>query len=315
MAKRKTPVSKHKHVPIPHLGHDVVLVDREQLRFRSHGRCYGMPTHLKGILAVPTPAVFSWAAKSTLYGYPIYGNDQYGDCFYTATAHQVQTWTANSLVECAFDVKSLVARYLQISAGDNGLDDATMMPEWKGGIIGPKGPHKILDEMTVDPNDAAAVAESMYYFCGLLYTAALPDAWVANPKPGDTWDAGTPDPQNGHAMHLTGLDGMGDYQLQTWGFNPPIALTYAGLLGSDPELIVAFSLEMFNAKGISPAGQTYDQAAALWVQRGGAPLPPSPFIPPVQPPVPPPGPPPVPPAGQLASGTYKVPNNTTLIVP
>jgi hypothetical protein len=284
-----------KHVHVPHLGHDVCLVPREQLRFRSHGRTFAIPHHLKGLLgAMPTPpAVFSYSKGLQ---YPILGNDTRGDCFYTACAHAAQTWTGSAGAEVTFNPAAVVARYLQIAGGDNGLNDALMMPEWRGGIVGPRGPHKILDEMTVNPQDDASTALAMWAFCGLLYTASLLDAWYANPKPGDVWDAvGTPDPNAGHAIHLTGKEAAGTYELQTWGFSPCIHLTPAGLKVSDPELIVAFSLEMFNAAGIAPCGLSYDALAALWVQCGGHALPPSPFPPaPTPTPTPTPTPPPIP---------------------
>jgi hypothetical protein len=290
----------------------VCLVPRDQLRHRSHGRTFRVPVHLKGLLSsLPTPpAVFSWSKNNTVK-YPILGNDNYGDCYYAAVAHASQTWTANSGTECSFDVNALIARYKVLSGGDNGLNDAKIMPEWRSGIVGPKGPRRILDEMTVDPRDDASTSLAMWSGGGLIYTAALFDAWYANPKPGDVWDAvpGMPNPAAGHAMYLTGKSADGTYSLQTWGFNPPINLTPNGLKTSDPELIVAISLDQFDSNGICAfTGMTYDQKAAFWKQCGGGTLPPSPF--PVTPPVPPPVPPPPPPAPpgtiQLAPGTYTI---------
>lgn len=280
----------HKKSYIPHLGREIILVPRATLRRRKEARVF----LAQGPLPTP-PASFSWSKGNTV-SYPILGNDQYGDCYYAAICHAAQTYTANGASECAFDPGAVIARYKILSGGDNGLDDATTMPEWKSGIVGPKGPHKILDEMTVNPNDDAATALAMWLFCGLIYTAALPDAWVRNPHPGDVWYQSQSNPQNGHAMFLTGRKTAGTYDLQTWGFNPPINLTPDGLKGSDPELIVAFSLEMFNAQGIAPCGLAYSQLAALWVQCGGHALPPSPFGPPSPVPTPPtPGPTPMPP--------------------
>ncbi len=305
----------NRTVYVDHLKSTICLVPREQLRHKCHGRTFRVPVHLKGMLrSLPTPpAVFSWSKNNTVK-YPILGNDNYGDCYYAAVCHASQTYTANASTEDSFDVNAVVARYKVLSGGDNGLDDATIMPEWKAGIVGPKGPHKILDEMTVDPRDDASTLLAMWGFGGLIYTASLLDAWFANPKPGDTWDAvGQPDPSAGHAIYLTGKSAKGTYDLQTWGFNPPINLTPNGLKASDPELIVAFSLEQFNSKGVCAfTGMTYDQKAALWTQVGGMTLPPSPFpvVPPptpVPPPVPPPTPVPVPPVGTnivLQPGTY-----------
>lgn len=282
----------NKLVFIPHLGRTVCLVNRNQLRFGLHGRRFETPRHLARLMAnLPSPpATFSWSKGGRL-SYPILGNDQYGDCYYAAVCHAAQTYTGNAGTECSFSQAQVVTRYLQIAGGDNGLDDATIMPEWKAGICGPNGPHKILDEMTVNPQDDASTALAMWAFCGLIYTAGLPDVWVKNPQPGSIWDAAPPDQSNGHAMLLTGKDPRGYYEDQTWGFNPPVWLTPAGLKGSDPELIVAFSLDMFNAQGIAPNLMSYDDLANLWKACGGRPLPPNPFVNPPTPPTPaPPGP-------------------------
>lgn len=282
----------HKRVLIPHLGRTVVLVDRDRLRWRRHGRTFRVPAHLKGLRSAPTPPA-SWDWGQGL-SYPILGNDQYGDCYYAAMCHGSQTWTGHSTgYEYQFDEQAVINRYLAISGGDNGLSDSDIEPEWKGGIVGPGGPRKVLDFLTIDPADANAHALACWAFGGNVYTAALPDAWVVNPQPGDVWDVAAPDQSNGHAMWQTGRDGSGRWVTQTWGFTPPIAVTQAGLAGSDPELLAVFSLDWFNAAGVAPNGMDYADLAALWVQCGGAALPPSPFGPP--PPTPGPTPPPPPP--------------------
>jgi hypothetical protein len=311
----------HKRVFVPHAGRHFVLVNREQLRFKAHKRQFRIPMYAHAGMqrSLVPPATFDWGSKND---YPVFGNDQYGDCYYAAVCHAAQTFTGNASSECTFDVNTITQRYLQIAGGDNGLDDGTIMPEWKSGIVGPNGPRKILDEMTVDPNDDASTALAMWAFCGLIYTCSLLDSWLSNPQPGQTWDAnGRPDPNAGHAILLTAKNSKGGYDLQTWGFKPPINLTPAGLKAADPELIVAFSLDMFDRNGYAPCGQSYDQLAALWVQCGGKALPPSPFPPTPVPPTPvpptpvPPGPTPAPPmpggnmvmlATALQAGTYSI---------
>ena len=61
----------------------------------------------------------------------------------------------------------------------------------------------------------------------------LPTKKTASPS----WtNAGPADPENGHAMLITGRNAGGGYDVQTWGFRPPINLTPAGLAASDPVL-------------------------------------------------------------------------------
>ncbi len=303
-------------------GQVVTLVDREQLRFKRHGRCFGIPDHLSALKRIKLPAaptVFSGSKNRTIK-YPILGNDQEGDCYEADALHCIQTWTGNVGTEAQFDLQAVLAEYHQLSGGDNGLSDSDVFPHWKGpGFQG----HKILDEMTVDPTDAAAIRLAMFLFCGASYTCSLLSGWLNATAPGTIWDAGMgrADPSAGHAMHLSGYNatpGMaqlvnGFFEDETWAIDPPIRLTPAGIKASDPEVTVQFSLDMFNAQGIAPHNNmTYDQLATLWAQLGGATLPPSPFGPPAPPPPPPP-PGPAPGAGYvltippgLAPGAYTV---------
>jgi len=267
-------------VVVPGVG-SIAFPDRDQMRVRSNGRQLSIPTHMMGLMeAIPPPPAIFDLSKAEAIKYPILGNNQYGDCFYAAAAHQSQTYTGNVGTAAQFDVNALVHRYEQLSGGDNGLSDGDIMPEFKTGIVGPNGPHKIIDWMTIKPSDAASVALGMWAFCGLMWTCALPSGWANNAKPGATWGTGAGHPVGGHAMHLTGVNAKGGYDVRTWGISPPINVTKAGLLSADPELIVCFSLEMFGPDGVAPhCGANYDQLAALWRQLGGKTLPPSPFPP------------------------------------
>ena len=263
-------------------GRTVFLVDREQLRFTQHGRTASIPHHLMAVMRQipPTPQVISWNKNHTV-SYPILGNSTVGDCFYADILHHVITFLAQKGKTVSFNEAQVIARYKVLSGGDNGLDDSTVFPEWKSGVLGPNGPYKILDEMTIKPTDLSTIALCMWAFCGLGYTASLLSSWLNNDSPGATWDAGSrPDPSAGHAMHLSSFDQTaGIFSDETWALNPPINLTVKGMQASDPEIYTVFSLDMFDANGIAPCGANYDQLAALWQQLGGQQLPASPFPP------------------------------------
>ena len=299
-------------VNIPGIG-NVVLVDREQLRFRRHGRCFWFADHLPALGAPPVPpGTFDWSNGEAIK-FPMLGNDQYGDCYYAAVAHASQSFTGNSGAECSFDVNALTRRYLQIAGGDNGLDDGTIFPEWRAGIVGPNGPRKILDEMTVDPKNLASVELAMWAFGGLLFTCSLPASWANNANPGATWGPASGGIVGGHAMHLSGRKN-GSSDLRTWGISPPINLTDAGMASVDTELIVAFSVDQFKPDGTCAfTGMSWDQKRTLWTSCGGKDVGPSPFPPVPNPPDPnPPNPnPPAPGSGWTirmpsgsAEGTY-----------
>jgi hypothetical protein len=260
-------------------GQTVVLVPREQLRRKTPGRTLRVPSFLPMLAPeIPTPpAAVDWSRGRTI-PYPILGNDREGDCYLCDALHCIQTWTGNNGTPASFGTAAVLSLYHQMSGGDNGLSDADVFPRWKSsGFFG----HKILDEMSVDPRDDAAIRLGLYLFGGGSYTASLLDTWQRNIHDGATWgDDGIPDPTAGHAMHLSGYTPAA-YQDETWGLR--VNLTPAGLKESDPEVTVQFSLEWFNSHGYAPNGLHYVDLAALWHQLGGAALPASPFPPPVAP--------------------------------
>ncbi len=249
---------------------------------KSSGKTLRIPLHLPAISVPPPPASFDGSrGRKTVY--PILGNDHYGDCYEADALHCVQTWTGAVGTQAQFDPDKVVSEYLALSGGDNGLSDDQVFPHWKGpGFQG----HRILDDMTIDPRDDNAIRTGLALFNGGSWTASLADVWL-NVNSGGVWDAARPNPNNGHAMHLSGYDGT-YYHVETWGFAQAVRLTPRGLKNADPEVTVQFSLEMFNMSGVAPHnGMTYDALAALWHQLGGIQLPPNPFV--VNPPPPPSG--------------------------
>jgi hypothetical protein len=297
-----------KTINVPGVG-PVVLVNREQLRFKGHTRKFAAPPGVNLVsAAAPTPpSAFDWTKGGTLK-FPILGNNRYGDCYYAAVAHASQTYTGNSGTECQFNENALISRYLALAGGDRGLYDELIMPEWKKGIVGPNGPRKILDEMIVPLTHPADQQLAAWAFGGLIWTCNLESGWVDNVKPGMVWDAHQGRGVGGHAMFITGKNGKGNWDVQTWGLGPPyVQVTPRGILDSESEFIVAFSLDQFRPDGTSAfTGKRYEEMAALWEQMGGQPLPPSPFPPAPHPPTPqPPGPSPcpdAPPAPAEAAG-------------
>ncbi len=268
-------------VPVPSLNRSVFLHDRKVLkRFRASR---GFST--TGVTVPPPPTNVDYAKQLT---FPIYGNDQYGDCEVAAACHASQTWTGNVSTEDTFDVAKIIPYYLKLSGGDNGLNTDVMMGAWKKGLV--DGPHKIIDSMNIVATDQHAMQLATWLFGGIFFTLAVPDKWIQLAAPGYVWDAGPgihSNPRNGHAVWFNTFGASG-YGVQTWGIAPHINITLAGVALCDPEASVCFSLDWFDPTGKAPNGFTYDQLAGFWVQFGGHQLPPSPFV------VTPPGPPPVP---------------------
>lgn len=265
----------------PNLPATITLVDREQLRFRRHGRVCEIPRGLRGIMAgIPTPPTTYDFSKAEALKFPILGNNRYGDCYYACIAHHAQLFTGQWGEQCQFDEAALIQRYLHIAGGDRGLGDDQVIPEYKAGILGPNGPHKILDELTVKVNDIASIALAQWAFCGLWWTCSLGSGWENAAGPGVVWDTNNYGRSiGGHAMLLTGMNATDRFDVRTWGISPAVKVTHSGLQNADSELIVVFSMEMFNAAGRAPCGATYAQLSKLWVDMGGQQLPNDPFPP------------------------------------
>lgn len=280
-------MAKLKQIDLPAAGGKAVLVPREQLRCPKGTRRLGFPAPAGAKkIRKPLPTIPPSCDTAQNTSLPILGNNRYGNCFYVACAHAVQIWAGANAQVATFDEAALIARYLKVSGGDNGLDWDTMMREWRSGIIGPNGPHKLLGLGCFNPTDKHLSQTCLYLFGGLVFTMGIPDAWLgAQNKPGGVWDDGPnvrPNPSNGHAVILSGYDERG-YYLETWGYDQPILLTYAGLAKCDPEACGAFGLEWFLPDNVSGAGHAYADVRDWWLQLGGDDVP-------VNPPAPGPGP-------------------------
>jgi hypothetical protein len=259
-------------------GREFKLVDRERMRLPKTVKAFAATKVAPAKAALPfTPDPnYDWTKGDSL-AFPMLGNDRVGDCFYTASAHFVQTWTGMNGQPTAFDTDILVGRYRQLSPADLGLTAQQMLGEFSQGIIGPNGPWRIFDILSVPVNDRDAILLAQWAFGGTFMTCSLRDTWRygstgMGANAGDTWDddGTTPNPRSGHAMLINGINGDGTYKLQTWGLNPPVHLTQRGLETCDAELIACFSFDWFNAKGFAPNGVHYNDLAELWVTLGGS---------------------------------------------
>jgi hypothetical protein len=278
------PTATCKRVYLPKLGHFVQFHDRHDMKRGHPKRSFEIPA------VWPRPALPIDYAKAL--SFPMYGNDHLGDCMYAAGCHADNTFTGNSGSESAFDESTLERDYEQLSGGDNGLDEGTLIDGWKKGLAGVSAAN-ILDALDIDTTDAATMQAAIFLFGGVLFMLDVPDPWC-DTQNGDSWDVpATADQNNGHGTFINGVDAQGNYHLLTWGGYRK--LTPAGLKVCDPSGFVVFSLRWFNSQGYAPNGLHYTQLAALWTAAGGNSLPPSPFPAPAPTPIPaPPVPTPTP---------------------
>ena len=253
-----------KRVPLPKLGIDVFYQDRQLMK-------KGAPPR-QMLLTGSYPAIhlpIDWTKNNTL-SFPIDGNNVYGDCMYAAACHADNTFTGNTGAESLFNSNTIIQDYLQLSGGDNGLNEGQIVGAWQSGLANNPSAN-ILGVLNLDPNNAATMQAAIYFFGGVFFMLAVPDVWHNSFSTGSVWDApATADPSNGHGVWWNGVATNGNYKLQTWGTYGWI--TPSGVRVCDPSCFVVFSKRWFNSQGVAPNGMTFDQLAALWEQFGGAPI-------------------------------------------
>jgi hypothetical protein len=264
MAETNQYVATTKRVWVPKLGFFAHFQDRQAMKVGRSTRDFK--------LAGSYPAVtlpIDWTKNNTL-AFPIDGNNQYGDCLYAAACHGDNTFTGNSGAESTFDPSTIVTDYLQLSGGDNGLNEGQIVGAWQNGLANTPSAN-ILGSLNLDPTNAAAMQAAIYFFGGVLFMLDIPETWYQTFETGSIWDApATADQNNGHGVWWNGVNTSGYYKLQTWGTYGWI--TPAGVGVCDPSCFVVFSKRWFNAQGVAPNGMTFDQLAALWEQFGGQPV-------------------------------------------
>ena len=249
---------------LPNLGISVRFQNRQAMKLGHPPRQF----RLSGAYpAVPLP--IDWTRNDTLV-FPLDGNNVYGDCMYAAACHADNTFTGNNGTESSFGLNAIIQDYLQLSPNDTGLNVGQITGAWRNGLANIPAA-SISGVLSMDPTDAAAMQAAIYFFGGVFFMLSLPDAWLSFDN-GTIWDApAVPDPAKGHAVWWNGVDGNGNYKLQTWGEHGWI--TPAGVRVCDPSCFVVFSMRWFNAQGIAPNGLTYTQLGDLWEQFGGFPMP------------------------------------------
>jgi len=298
-------------------GGKVVLVPRDQLRASPGTKTLRLPHTMRAALGEKTfapPDTFDWATKNGKRpSLPMLGNDRYGNCYYVAPAkvHILFQWQVQG-TQLTFDEKALIARYLKVSGGDNGLSDSQVFPEMKAGIIGPNGPYKSLDELIVPASDKAALRLAAWAFGAPMFTFTVYDNFM-QVKPGMVMRGNAGRVRGGHAVLFSGVDDQG-WHGETWGFPEPFIAIDQWIAGVDPEFVATFSLRWFNDKGYAPNGLHYTQLAPMWNSMGGNVSLVSPFPPPDNPPPLPPPPPP-PPVGATYTLTYTYTADGRLVGP
>ena len=227
---------------------------------------------MKAVAALPTPPpqIF-W--KEGVKTWPMMKNDTVGDCTCAGAGHMIQCWTAwaNGPAKVLTDAQVLAA-YTTITASENGgkgydpnqTDPTTgdnptdtgcaladVVSYWKAtGFSG----HKILDAVSVAPNNLAHLKWATVLFGGVYAGVQLPlsaqgqTTWSV-PKTGTTGD-GAPGSWGGHCIPIISFDATYFYVV-SWGEIVPVSYNFMEVYFDEGYALI--SPDWLN-KGITPLG-------------------------------------------------------------
>jgi hypothetical protein len=256
-----------------------------------------LDVHLRGTVP-PNPAVADWLSK--VVAWPIYGNDQYGDCVWAMIGHMIEAWTqyaGTGAVEVT--TEQLLAAYSAVTGfnpADPNTDQGTNIQDalnyWRTtGVAG----HKIVVFAKVDHTSPTEVEAAINLFGSLAVGVNLPASAQTQFNAGQEWTVVDGSPiEGGHAIHAGAYDTAAkDARITTWGavqtLDDPWWTSYV------EEAWVVVTPEWVAATGQSPSGLDLTGLGEDFASLTGEPNPFQPAPGPV--PGPSPIPVPVPPVG------------------
>ena len=179
-------------------------------------RLKSFKSYLTTALAPPPAGIDDYDGVAS---WPMFGNDQYGDCTMAAAAHGIQCW--NAVAKTADPVpaeKDVVAEYLKLTHGrDSGLVEANVLKTWRrAGLWG----NRIVGYAPVNVHDQITLKQTIQLF-GLTYVGIqVPANAEAQFEARQPWTLveGWQNQQivGGHAIPFVGYDAEWLYAV-TWG--------------------------------------------------------------------------------------------------
>jgi hypothetical protein len=178
--------------------------------------------YLTATLAPPPDAV-NYAKPVS--GWPMMGNDVYGDCTCAAAGHMIEEWTANNGPEKTLSDAQILAAYNHFAHGnaDAGANMIDVLKYWRTTGI---GGDKITAFTQLEPKNDIQARDAVNIFGNCYIGVALPNfavtpgsnflqtPWVVPPQ-GPVGDA-APNPNNGHCIPAVAYDERNLYVV-TWG--------------------------------------------------------------------------------------------------
>jgi hypothetical protein len=215
------------------------------------------------LLATAPVAPISADWLSQVSDWPMYGNDQYGDCVFAAIGHQIEGITRYGQGHTVEVTQTAVLKgYSDVTGFDpnntenpNPTDQGTVVQDalnyWrKTGI----GGHKIIAFAEVNVADEEEMNAALAIFGTLHIAINFPAIAMTQFDAGQPWDVAKNDGgiEGGHAIHLGAYDAHGDRTVVTWGATQGMTDAFWKQYGSEAWVVI--SQEWVNANGLSPTG-------------------------------------------------------------
>jgi hypothetical protein len=231
------------------LGKQAPVFDDRTLRFSNY---------LAPALPTPPDSVTGYQKVPT---WPMYYNDQYGDCTCAAAGHMIQNWTASAATEVTPPDPTVLTFYEHFVGTppppDEGCNMLSVLRYWrKTGL----DKHKVSAFASLRLKDQAQAKNAIYLLGGIYIGVALPDfavhaadlltvPWVVPPG-GPVGDA-APNPQNGHCIPAVGYDAE-QLWIVTWGSVKSMSWDFYDAYADESYAII--STDFIGTSGESPEG-------------------------------------------------------------
>lgn len=236
--------------------------------------------------------------------FPVFLNDQIGDCVVAAAAHQEQAAGAANGAEPVIADADVLAGYEAVGGyvpghpeTDNGIDPMAFLRYWQS--VGIAAGDKIGAYVSVDPTNDALVRAALFLFCGLFTGLQLPKSaqnqpiWdvVGDGKTGDS----KPDSWGAHMVYTGARKAVdGNHRVITWGMRQPMTPRFLANY-SPSQVFAVIPLDWLNDQGKAPVGLDIAALQRDLAIVNGQPDPNPPTPTPPVPPTPQPPTPPTPP--------------------
>lgn len=165
---------------------------------------------------LPAPPADAHYGHLVSSGYPMDGNDVYGDCTIAAVAHMLQTFNAEIRVQIPIPSSAqVVDTYFQLTGGqDSGLVEVDVLNHWKNsGFWG----HKIAGYAPVPTNDLTQLHQAVAFYGGAYLGVQIPQSAEQQFNNGQPWTVVPDSPiVGGHAVPIVGYDPSFVWVV-TWG--------------------------------------------------------------------------------------------------